>query len=163
MVVEVVEGFQDVHHLLLGEAQSLPYGQKEFESYPRCGVFSEAQAPVIHSALKQFGIERGLLLKYVQVNHTLKGEGVGWHNDLQQGTDTALILYMTRDEFEDAIGGYLEVGVRKDAHVSVVCRVYPSAGRGVLFDNTDPNIVHRLEPMKESRERFSLLALFARA
>ena len=144
---------------MLAEAKTLPLA-RDNPSYPKCGVFTEQTAPVLFAALKLFAELHGLTLKYIQVNNATVGDGVGWHNDLQEGTDTGLILYLTRDQFDEASGGFLEMGFAADARVEILERLYPKMGRAVLFDNTNPALVHRVEPLKQARERYTVLALF---
>lgn len=159
----------DVLDDMLAEVRTLPLVRDQVD-YPKCGVFTEASAPLVFRAMKLFAGSLGKTLKYVQINSATLGDGLDWHNDEQAGTDSGLMLYLTKDKFSDETGGYLEMGVsstpigrnemRGEAEVAVVERVYPRMGLGVLFDNTNLALVHRLEPLRVPLERYTVLSFY---
>lgn len=84
------------------------------------------------------------------------------------------MLYLTEDVFDLNTGGYLELGVTlatlkhdegnsatvSDSEVYMIQRIFPKMGLGVLFDNRNPGLVHRVETLRQNKERYTILALY---
>jgi hypothetical protein len=122
--------------------------------------------------LNWFEINFGVFSQFsVMVNKFSKNNGMIWHNDHLDSTFLSVLIYLSKDIFEENDGGYLELGriyntdYVMDARppseeVSLLRSVLPNHGTIVLLNNTQITSVHRVEKMISDKERYTILCHF---
>lgn len=106
--------------------------------------------------------------RYLLAHRYQTGQSLGFHHDLSDSTVLNCIGYLGDSDFTEEDGGYLEIaecdvdseGLPKPKTVRTVRKILPNHGTVVVMDNTNPRLLHRVEPLKSSKNRFTLSCQF---
>jgi hypothetical protein len=96
------------------------------------------------------------------------GQSLGYHHDLSDSTQINCIGYLGDADFSEGDGGYLEIaecdvdgyGLPIEGTIKTVYKVMPNHGTVVVMDNTNPRLLHRVEPLKSPKLRITLSCQF---
>jgi hypothetical protein len=106
--------------------------------------------------------------KYLLAHQYSSGQSLGFHHDLSDSTILNCIGYLGDSDYTEEDGGYLEVaecdvdssGLPMPETVKPLRRILPNHGTIVVMDNTNPRLLHRVEPLKRKKRRFTLSCQF---
>lgn len=106
--------------------------------------------------------------QYLLAHQYHTGQSLGYHHDLSDSTMLNCIGYLGDSDYTEADGGYLEIaecdvddsGLPLPETIRSLRRVLPNHGTVVVMDNTNPRLLHRVEPLKSPKKRFTLSCQF---
>lgn len=104
----------------------------------------------------------------VIVNKYRAGDAMGWHYDVPDSTLLQVLVYLGDADFTTEDGGELQVGKcvvnergipLKDSIIPLES-VLPNLGTVVTILNTNPTLLHRVLPLKNPKNRFTLVCRY---
>lgn len=106
--------------------------------------------------------------KYLLAHQYHSGQSLGFHHDLSDSTILNCIGYLGDSNYTEEDGGYLEIaecdvdssGLPLPETVKPIRKIMPNHGTIVVMDNTNPRILHRVEPLRANKRRFTLSCQF---
>jgi len=99
-----------------------------------------------------------------------QGQSLGFHHDLSDSTELNCIGYLGAENYQQSDGGYLEIaecdvdfdGMPILSSIKTIKKIMPNHGTVVVLDNTNPRLLHRVEPLYVTKERITLSCQFGR-
>jgi len=134
----------------------------EKKGHPEVFFPTEKNSPLLFSFFKSIALHLNKNLIFLQANRFRKNDSAPWHSDLEDGTDTIGMLYLTQESYHLQDQGSLEIGwgdPKSGKVVQPIASICPNAGNFVLLDNTLEKLVHRV-PTTSEKERYSVLGFF---
>jgi hypothetical protein len=152
-----IKNFKDTLPILL-ELRKQNFSDEK-KGHPEVFFPNEKTNPLLFSFFSSIANDLNKNLIFLQANRFRKNDSAPWHNDLEPGTDTLGMLYLTESfyDFEDL--GSLQIGWKRENQVLPITAMCPNLGNFVLLDNTLPELVHRVLCVS-GKERFSVLGFF---
>lgn len=144
---------------LLEEIRSQKFSEEK-AGHPEVTFPNRTTCPLLFDFFSQRAKALGKNLVFIHANRFRLGDSAPWHSDLEEGTDSLGMLYLTANEFDLKEGGLLQLGYKVGSEVLEISSLTPNSGNFVLLDNTDASLVHRVTPLLEPKERYSVVGFF---